>query len=127
MVITDSSSCNLFEKNSRTVSRAIYDLIAFNFFASLVPFCFVAVFNVTLVQSSLFMEWLQVDEAVLKKHSKINNDWLDKELNFNRERLREAEELKLQQMRIEQEVIILHVFFGLNIRSNVILITNRKT
>ena len=62
-------------------------------------------FYVTSVQLPLFMEWLQVDKAVPKKHDKVSNDWLDKELNFNRERLREAEELRLQQMRIEQEVI----------------------
>ncbi|XP_065210076.1 centrosome-associated protein 350-like [Planococcus citri] len=43
-------------------------------------------------------------EAALKKRNKISNDWLEKELNFNRGGLQEAEELRLQQMRIEQEI-----------------------
>lgn len=60
----------------------------------------------------LCMEWLQVDESFLKKHvSSIGNDWFDKELGFNRERLREAEELRLQQIRIEQEVILSNDIF----------------
>lgn len=65
------------------------------------------IFRLCCALVETFMEWLQVDESFLEKHvDKFDNDWFDKELNFNRERLREAEELRLQQMRIEQEVIV---------------------